>query len=164
MSADPLQKELVTPSARDVWESIGGKEETEPPAPPDLKEIDLSARIVAQNPKELKHSEEILSLAFAPASADIGKNAKSFLSKKALNILRKSPTLRIEIQALATPSAAGHSSARRLSLSRALAVRSYLIEKDVDPARIDIRALGKQSNIKPLDRVDLIFIEKGKML
>lgn len=47
------------------------------------------------------------------------------------------------------------STARRLSLARALAVRSALIADGVSSTRIYVRALGAQAGDAPADRVDL---------
>ena len=49
------------------------------------------------------------------------------------------------------------SQARRLSLSRALTVRSYLISQGVRSTRIDVRALGARASDGPADRVDLLI-------
>ena len=46
---------------------------------------------------------------------------------------------------------------RRLSLSRALTVRSYLISQGVRSTRIDVRALGARASDGPADRVDLLI-------
>ncbi len=63
---------------------------------------------------------------------------------------------RIQIKAYASAAGAeAASSARRLSLSRALAVRSYLIDKGVRSTRIDVRALGPTNDSSPPDRVDV---------
>ena len=45
----------------------------------------------------------------------------------------------------------------RLSLSRALAVRAFLIDRGVRSTRMDVRALGNKFEKGPGDRVDLIF-------
>ena len=47
------------------------------------------------------------------------------------------------------------STARRVSLSRAMAVRSALIADGVPSARIFVRAMGAQAGDGPPDRVDL---------
>jgi outer membrane protein OmpA-like peptidoglycan-associated protein len=47
------------------------------------------------------------------------------------------------------------STARRLSLSRALAVRSALITDGIPSSRIYVRALGSQAGDGPADRVDV---------
>jgi hypothetical protein len=45
--------------------------------------------------------------------------------------------------------------ARRLSLTRALAIRDYLTTKGISSARIDVRALGANSPSGDPDRVDI---------
>lgn len=52
------------------------------------------------------------------------------------------------------------SKARRISLSRALSVRSYLIEKGVRSTRIDVRALGDKAEGEQKNRVDVNTIER----
>jgi len=53
---------------------------------------------------------------------------------------------------------AGGGKARRLSLSRALAVRRHLIEAGIQGTRAEVRALGSNTTEKPLDRVDLVLV------
>ncbi len=50
------------------------------------------------------------------------------------------------------------STARRLSLSRALAVRSALMADGISSSRIYVRALGAASGGEPPDRVDLAVL------
>lgn len=68
--------------------------------------------------------------------------------------------LRIQLKAFAGGKDLSASKARRLSLSRALSVRSYLIEKGVRSTRIDVRALGNKTTEEPLNRVDLNVIQR----
>ena len=65
---------------------------------------------------------------------------------------------RLQLRAYASAQDSSASAARRLSLSRALAVRSFLIESGVNSTRIDVRALGAKSESGPADRVDLVVI------
>ena len=51
----------------------------------------------------------------------------------------------------------GQSQSRRMSLSRALFVRQYLLEKGIRSTRIDVRALG---NKNPVDRVEVFVIQR----
>ena len=53
------------------------------------------------------------------------------------------------------------STARRISLSRAMAVRSALVADGVPSARIFVRALGEQFGDGPPDRVDLSVTGAG---
>lgn len=63
---------------------------------------------------------------------------------------------RVQIKAYATPYGTGVSSDKRIALSRALSLRTALIEQGVPAARIDVLAEGQQtgSGEKP-DRIDL---------
>ena len=65
---------------------------------------------------------------------------------------------RLQLKAYASAQDSSASAARRLSLSRALAVRSFLIESGVSSTRIDVRALGAKSEAGPPDRVDLVVV------
>jgi outer membrane protein OmpA-like peptidoglycan-associated protein len=65
---------------------------------------------------------------------------------------------RLQLKSFAGGSGETPSASRRRSLSRALAVRSYLIEKGVRSTRIDVRALGMAADSGPSDRVDVIIL------
>ena len=65
---------------------------------------------------------------------------------------------RLQLKSFAGASGETASASRRRSLSRALAVRSYLIEKGVRSTRIDVRALGMAADSGPTDRVDVIIL------
>lgn len=63
---------------------------------------------------------------------------------------------RLQIRAYAASSGSdGGSGARRLALSRALAVRAYLIDRGIRSTRIDVRALGTPTDGSPVDRVEV---------
>ena len=64
---------------------------------------------------------------------------------------------RIELRAHAGSPGETSSDARRLSLKRGLAVRQYLIDRGIDPRRIDVRALGGASDAGAPDRVDIVY-------
>ena len=67
---------------------------------------------------------------------------------------------RLLLQAYAAAGRWGASDSRRLSLARALAVRSYLIRKGLESARIDVRALGTAGGGGSPDRVDIILLAR----
>ena len=52
------------------------------------------------------------------------------------------------------------SQARRISLSRALAARSYLVEQGVQIKQVDVRPLGNKTDPAAPDRVDLVVAER----
>jgi len=64
--------------------------------------------------------------------------------------------VRITVTAYAGGDPADPSRARRTSLSRALAVRSALMEAGIRSTRIDVRALGLAAGDGPPDRVDVV--------
>lgn len=88
-------------------------------------------------------------------SADGQSALESVLEK-----LSASENLRVQLMAYAAGDELTSSKARRISLSRALSVRSYLIEKGVRSTRIDVRALGDKGASEPKNRVDVNVIER----
>jgi outer membrane protein OmpA-like peptidoglycan-associated protein len=95
-------------------------------------------------------------IGFAPNAAAIGSGEGSELDGIAKS-MKGDDALRLQLLAYAGGAAQTPSQARRLSLSRALAVRSHLIEKGIGSTRIDVRALGNKSEGGPPDRVDIII-------
>jgi outer membrane protein OmpA-like peptidoglycan-associated protein len=91
---------------------------------------------------------------FAPGAEEIGTEAGDLLSGL-VEKLAADGASQIEIRAYAgaKPDPAN---ARRISLSRALNIRSFLIDRGIDSKRIALRALGNTSKPdQPADRVDL---------
>lgn len=74
--------------------------------------------------------------------------------------MRTQDALRLQLLAYAGNADTSASAARRLSLSRALAVRSFLIENGVRSTRIDVRALGNKSTEVVTERVDITVVER----
>ena len=74
--------------------------------------------------------------------------------------LKSDDRLRLQLLAYAGGDGATPRQSRRLSLERALSVRSYLIDKGVRSARIDVRALGNRRRGGPPDRVDIVVTRR----
>jgi hypothetical protein len=72
--------------------------------------------------------------------------------------LRKGPDARLRIEGFASGEDANR--ARRLSLSRALAVRAYLMDEGLSSTRMDVYARGTQTEGGPTDRVDLTVFRR----
>ncbi len=98
-------------------------------------------------------------ITFAPASAILEAEGKSTIGAIAL-ALAKNPALRVELKAYAPGTPENVSQARRLSLSRALAIRSELMRQGVKPTRIDVRALGNRVPGGSPDRADLLVFTR----
>ena len=101
----------------------------------------------------------LISLEFKPKLSELQADQKSLLDSDIVARLKKSESSRLQIQAFASADKQEQSTARRLSLSRGLSVRSYLLEKGIPASRIDVRALGNNTLEPPIDRVDLIFLK-----
>jgi len=94
-------------------------------------------------------------LLFGDGSAELTARAAGQLNELANELLGNADA-RVQLLAYAKASDDGSSKARRLSLSRALAVRAYLIEKGIRSTRMDVRALGSGFTDGPADRVDVL--------
>lgn len=99
------------------------------------------------------------SVGFAAGEADLDAAGKAHLDAMA-NQLKAQTKIRMQLLAYAGGKNLSASKARRLSLSRALAIRSYLIGKGVRSTRIDVRALGNKVPAGRPDRVDLKIVER----
>ncbi len=100
-------------------------------------------------------TEGQIRIVFPADSADIPDGVKAQLDSLAQK-MASDDNLRIELLAYASGTTEMASRARRMSLSRALAVRSYLIKQGVRSTRMDVRALGNNVEGSPADRVDII--------
>ncbi|MBM3569929.1 MAG: OmpA family protein, partial [Alphaproteobacteria bacterium] len=65
---------------------------------------------------------------------------------------------RMQLKAFAAGGSDNISASRRLSLSRALAVRQFLIDQGLRSTRIDVRALGVAGDSGQPDRVDVVLL------
>ncbi|WP_303047865.1 OmpA family protein [Thalassospira lucentensis] len=99
------------------------------------------------------------SLGFASDSFELTNAARNELNE-VIAAMNDDDNLRIQLQAYAEGDGANASKARRLSLSRALQVRSYLIDQGVRSTRIDVRALGANVPSGPADRVDIKTVQR----
>ena len=110
---------------------------------------------------------EAYRLVFTPSSPELAASETAVLDK-IVDKMNALPDVRLQVRAYANGTPETASAARRLSLSRALKVREYLMAKNVVATRLDIRALGSGSvemgdevgrSNAPGDRVDLVFVE-----
>jgi outer membrane protein OmpA-like peptidoglycan-associated protein len=88
-------------------------------------------------------------------SDDVPANANGDLDKVAA-AMQSDQNMRIQVLAYAAGTEDTESKARRKSLARGLAIRSYLIKAGVPSTRIDVRALGSKADGGPADRVDIV--------
>jgi outer membrane protein OmpA-like peptidoglycan-associated protein len=97
---------------------------------------------------------------FPAGATDLPEGAKRDLDGLAQK-LASNEQARLQLVAYAAGGADEANQARRLSLSRALAVRTYLIAQGVPNSRMDVRALGNRSDGgAPPDRVDIVMLDR----
>ena len=106
-------------------------------------------------PREL----DDMRLLFGEGSVDLSEEARQELETLA-SYLAHNQEQRVQLLAYARGVDQIGSRARRLSLSRALAVRAFLVEKGVRAARIDVRPLGSEATDGPPDRVDIVPVRR----
>ncbi|OJW26442.1 MAG: hypothetical protein BGO51_14060 [Rhodospirillales bacterium 69-11] len=91
---------------------------------------------------------------FAPGQGELGADGASVIKELVASAPKgDGTTYNVVAYAAATPD--DPSTARRLSLSRALAVRNVLMGAGVPSSRIYVRALGGQTGDGPADRADV---------
>jgi outer membrane protein OmpA-like peptidoglycan-associated protein len=95
-----------------------------------------------------------LRLTFAPDQSDLSPDSSASIKQLATSAQAGDDTT-YNVQAYAPGKPDDPSTARRVSLSRAMAVRAALVASGVPSARIFVRALGEQFGDGPPDRVDI---------
>ncbi len=95
-----------------------------------------------------------LRLMFAAGQSDLSPDSAASI-KQLATVSPASDATSFNILAYAPGNPDDPSTARRISLSRAMAVRSALVADGVSSARIYVRAMGAQSGTGPADRVDV---------
>jgi outer membrane protein OmpA-like peptidoglycan-associated protein len=99
-------------------------------------------------------------LLFAAGTSDLPEAAKVDLDAL-VQRLNGNERLRLQLVAYAAGPPQEANQARRVSLQRALAVRSYLMEHGINNSRMDVRALGNRAEDKDApDRVDIVMLDR----
>lgn len=141
MMAQTAAKTKKTPAARSAGKPRAKQKAALPPA---------------ETPLAPGRAMQIMFKATASKLPDTAKAGLKTLAAK----LKGQPALRLQLMAYAGGESLSSGKARRLSLSRALSVRSFLIENGVRSTRIDVRALGNKTAEDPLNRVDVTVAER----
>lgn len=177
LTPPPPPVEETQPAPPPAPETVAvAKMEPEAPPPPAADKVEVPKAIPAAAEPEPKATEQaslpaadaalkpgqVMEVVFPPSASKLPAAAKKALKSLAAK-LKGEDGLRLRLMAYAGGKALSASKARRLSLSRALAVRSYLIESGVRSTRIDVRALGDKTDKtsgKPANRVDINVVER----
>jgi outer membrane protein OmpA-like peptidoglycan-associated protein len=118
-----------------------------------------SAPKVFQSPPKSSTAGAAISIAFETDTKSLPADADGTLDE-VVEKMNASKSERVQLIAFASAEERSEAKARRLSLSRALEVRSYLIRKGIASTRIDVRALGNQASSGSPDRVDLAIVSR----
>ena len=117
----------------------------QPPAPPPVS--DTAETKAAPTSSGLR-------LTFAPGESDLSPESSASIKQLTAQVPLGDLTT-FNVLAYAPGKADDPSTARRVSLSRAMAVRSALVADGVPSARIFVRALGEKFGDGPPDRADI---------
>lgn len=127
-----------------------------PPAEHEQQEAHLTPAVPTSPPSASGSIEAPMTILFEKDGAALPDEVRTSLAQLAER-LATDTTSQIQLLAYAEGDEDNASKARRLSLSRALAVRSYLIDQGVRSTRIEVRALGNKVPEGPADRVDVLI-------
>jgi outer membrane protein OmpA-like peptidoglycan-associated protein len=154
-------KQTAPPSAPSIKEAPKTTKKMTPVPPPALVANKERPKQQASLPPTTVSGvdDKKLRVSFAQNQTKLPPSAKKLLVSLAES-LKGTVNKRLQLMAYAGGPSLSSSHARRMSLSRALAIRSFLIESGVRSTRIDVRALGNKTTEKPLNRVDLKITER----
>ena len=145
--------EVETPDVRDVLASIAPDVEL-PPEREEPKKPE-KRRVLAE---PLPSAPNIISFQFMPNETELNGRLSPELLEKILAKTKGKPGTRIELHGFAASGGESRESEeRRISLARALDMRSLLTENRIPSTIIDIKPLGRHTEVTPIDRVDIVF-------
>lgn len=145
---DPLGQQLVDPSAIDILEQLDPEEAQR------ARNFESSTRDIPPPPPFVIRYD-------GPDGTEIPASVITQIQEQVLPVLKDDTQLRVEIRAFASSINGDEIQARRTSLARALAIRTYLTQNDIDPTRIDIRPLGAQAEAPAPDSASIIMNNGG---
>lgn len=120
--------------------------------------IENEKKIVSLDDKSNEHDETLISFPMTKGTVKLNTDTINFLQKHVMPQLQDESITKIEIRAYATKITGEEHSKVRISLSRALEIRQFLIEHGIDSKQIKLNTLGDQnSEIDKDDRIDLIL-------
>lgn len=129
------------------------------PVPPPAVAKPPEAPAQAALPPITPAGDRVMQISFVAGESRLPSDVQGRLKDLAEQMKAKE-ALRMQLVAYAAGGDLSSSAARRLSLSRALAVRTFLIDNGVRSTRIDVRALGDKAPDEPANRVDVSLSER----
>lgn len=111
-------------------------------------------------PKNTATAVAYLEISFQKGKSDLAPYEQAVLDKEIVPILRKDPAMNVLVEGYAPNNPDTMSGARRMSLSRALMIREYLLSKGVTSAKIDVMVKGNDALVPAKDSAKLILFRK----
>jgi outer membrane protein OmpA-like peptidoglycan-associated protein len=148
ITENDLGQDIIEMDASDILESIDITE---------IKNDDDNLGFERNRPKIVPPDEDTpLTIIFRPEETALDHKSSKTMLESVLPSLKNNQNATIEIVAFASalPNAPPNT-ARRLSLTRALAVRSALMAHEIQEQRVIIKALGATEDGKPPDRLEI---------
>lgn len=96
-----------------------------------------------------------MSLVYNGAEKDLSDDLKQQLSP-VVSQMKDDANMRLQLRSYAASTDGSESSARRISLARAIELRKYMLDQGIDATRIDVRALGNLTDTTPANRIDMV--------
>lgn len=160
----PLQPPPLPPAPLAIPDPPPAPRVAAPQPPPQAPPLQEAARPLDDPPPDSKTKSKgktpgdalTARILFESGSATLSDKARAALAELASD-LPAAASGRITLKSY---SAGEKRAARRLSLSRAHAIRSFLVDKGVASTRIDVRPLGATTVEGPADRVDIIAAKR----
>ncbi len=144
----------VPPAAPQTDEPTDPADSSSDETPAAVEEAE-ETQVAALNPDAVIETPGQLSILFDPTGSELPAGTAIALDRLAAD-MAKDESVRIQLLGYADNPGETASQSRRLSLFRALSVRTYLIKKGVRSTRMDVRALGNKSEAGNANRVDII--------
>ena len=119
----------------------------------------IKSRIPLPDLVEQEDGSQKISMLYLEKQSGIKDAQINILEQVIIPELKSNEDVRLIIQAYANSPDDSLNSDRRLALDRALEVREYILSKEIPSNRMDVRSLGSQTNVQPLDRVELYITQ-----
>ncbi|MEX2614829.1 MAG: OmpA family protein [Alphaproteobacteria bacterium] len=126
-----------------------------PPPPPSLQKPATSPQIASRTPPTETTEDGTISIGFEEDVSDLPASATGPLDAL-IERMNQDSNIRVRLNGYASSTGDSPSQARRISLFRALSVRTYMMKNGIRSTRIDIHALGSKGDQGEQNKVDVI--------
>ncbi|NMM42962.1 OmpA family protein [Rhodospirillaceae bacterium KN72] len=158
----PTPEPTPEPAPEPAPEPIAAPAPSSPPAPakvadPSSETAVAAIDLTAVDQTGVARNDDGVSILFASESQDLPGGANGALDEIAAT-MKNQPDATLKLLGYSEAIGESPSKPRRLSLFRALAVRTYLLKQGIDSRRMTVQALGSKDpeTDRPKNRVDIV--------